>query len=194
MPPIAPLTTLAGRWVTAGGRSHARSSFVLVSDGFSRAHLDLMTEGRPSAYPRPGTSEPSIQWRRFENAEAVGGNRALRYSSRDIVSCSRGHTVPGAAVELTTACLRRWPANLHEKFEEKRHVKRLALVPQRSRPVRVHRPGPRPGLTADDHPVQPGPEPGPQVQRTQQRLAAGEPHRPGARRGKFVQANRRPFL
>jgi hypothetical protein len=75
-----------------------------------------------------------------------------------------------------------------------RELQSRACRPRCGRRVRVHRPGPRSGLTADDHPVQPGPSQRRRSNAPSNGLAADEPHRPGACGGKFVQANRRPFL
>jgi hypothetical protein len=76
-------------------------------------------------------------------------------------------------------------------LEEERHVSGLTLVTQRPSPVRMHRPRPRTGLAPGDHPTKAAVEPRPEVQRTEQRLAAGEAHHRG-RLGQQRQPHSRP--
>jgi hypothetical protein len=62
-----------------------------------------------------------------------------------------------------------------EKLEEIPHTRRLALVTKRADPVRVHRAGPRPGLAARNHPLQPARQPPADIEFAGQRLATDGP-------------------
>jgi len=100
---------------------------------------------------------PAVRMVREDRYDCHDGGRGL-YRTRDAASrppCARTgrQLVPSAAVEDPAPGLRRRAAPL---LEEEGHACDLALVTQRSRPVRIHRPGTRSGLAAGDDPVQPG--------------------------------------
>jgi len=88
----------------------------------------------------------------FAGPNAGPGETAETAAMREVWLAARGeHLEYARSVE-----------GVEEELEEKGQASGLAAVAQVTRPVGVHRPGTRPRLPADDHPVDPG-----QVQRRQ---------------------------